>query len=849
MNQYDQSVEPSNQSQNTNESNQYQIDIDFHALIDLLSYHLYKDKSAVIRELLSNANDSLIARKRESGFGNEEPMIRLWLDPQAARLVVQDNGRGMSKEDLIEYLSTIGKSLTREKRRANQGEFDESIGQFGVGFLSSFIVAEKIVVETRRLEYPGFRWESQGKRDFAIFEQPDLGYGTTVLLDLKPEVKEEWNDEKIKKMVLENARNFVFPIYWGAKGEEKLNDLQAPWYKEGKPREEDIENYRSFLAQYDERFSSAIAALEIIPLHRDNIRGVIYVPPIATIPHERVGTVDLYCKRVFVAKDRSEIVPEGFGFIKGIVDCTEFQLNAARDDVLRDNYIFTSVSEFIGTQLLEHLRSLVKRAVKRLEQRDGNGTLDEAQHFNIRLQTFLDQYYLFIENALVQKRSKDQFYFGDFYLTDFEDFMPFQSSTHPSTTIPQYLARRKAIGRHNEIIVQRHDEDFATRRSISEHEGLEFILVRNQVEETYLKRYCQIIGVNCLSADEMLKDVFPVLEVSEGWEPIIRFYKEGLNHPEFSLSVYLSEFEPPSVAGRLLADKDSEGVRRLQEMVKEMEKNQVLDKDDPLYKELERVTQKSPHFLYINKRNPVLQRLAHMLEIGGNVDYEIILHSMFHDIAIATGRLVLESHLTEYQTRVYGEILAAVEAKSEVREAKGKLSETEKRYEEAQSQIKSLRLELDRIIPSSSTKTQIVSNEMFFIRPMKDNDREGDYIVKRTADICGRLGLKLIDPKQLKIPGDILREIIDYLSNSRFVIADVSEVDNPNIFYEVGYVYGSFPEKLILIADKKVIRDRKLPFDINTQRILGYDMFGPEFDKFIEELENVVKEMLEKNKD
>src|SRR5436190_17087005 len=94
-----------------------QIDIDFAALIDLLSNHLYRDKSAAIRELLSNANDSLITCKRECGFAKEGPEIRIWLDPQAAQLVVKDNGIGMSKSDLTNYLARIGASLTREKSK------------------------------------------------------------------------------------------------------------------------------------------------------------------------------------------------------------------------------------------------------------------------------------------------------------------------------------------------------------------------------------------------------------------------------------------------------------------------------------------------------------------------------------------------------------------------------------------------------------------------------------------------------------------------------------------------------------------------------------------------------------
>lgn len=809
--------------QGTSQIGQHEFDIDFHALIDLLCNFLYKDKSAAIRELLSNANDSLIICKREIGFGNQEPAIRLWLDPQAAQLVVKDNGIGMSKDELMKYLATIGASLTKKKKQAlseQSDPFTDLIGRFGIGFLSSFIVAERIVVETRRPDGPGHRWESRGDKSYTIEDCPDADVGTKAVLDLKAEVRKEWDAEKVKKMVLENARNFVFPIYWGPVGKEKLNNLQAPWYTEIEMGDEGIEAIRNFLTEYDDRFATALNADEIIPLRHGTIRGVVYIPPVAAIQQEKMGVVDLYSKRVFVKKDDTDIAPREFPFIKGIVDCANFVLNAARDDVLRNNLTYRSVVEFIGIQIMEHFCDLANRARRPKEGDPAPASAIKPQRFRLRLQSIMDQFHLLIKHALVLKTSKGSFGYDDHYVSELVDFIPFKSSTHGSTTIPEYLTRMQATGRDKQILILRADEDFPAQRAISVQEKREFIAIQHSVEEEYLERYAKMIGATCISAAEALKDSFRKLEATDGWDQIIRFYQERLSHPEFALSVHLADFQPHSVPGRMLADKDSEGQRQIQELIKDLEKRGILE-GDPLSIQLKQLRQKRPHFLFVNKRNSTLASLAAMLQKGPDPDLDIILHDLFHDIAIAAGHDVPEDHLTGCQTKAYGKILEGIEAGH---------------------QVNSLRVELAKCLGTTSS-----TNEVFFIRPMKEGHDDFDFISKQIGKICNDCGLKLIDPKALKLPGEILKEIVDYLKRSRLVIGDVSE-ENPNIYYEVGYVSGTFAKKLILIASKTSI-SRGLPFDIQPQRVLGYSRDAEDFEKFVEDFKNVIKEMTATNRE
>jgi molecular chaperone HtpG len=824
------------------------IDIDFTSLISLLSHHLYReDSSPVIRELLSNANDSLITRKREFGFEQGGPEIRIWLDAEAAQLVVKDNGIGMTKNDLISYLSCIGASLTREKSKENESieqSFESLIGRFGVGFLSSFIVADKIVVSTRKHGHPGYRWSSQGGRNYKIEQCDNLDEGTSVVLELKPRLRLDWTEEKIKLLVLENARYFVFPIFWGPQGTEKLNDFQAPWYGDTPPTERELDSYRDFLARYRDEFASAESAVEVIPLYSKDIRGALYIPPFSAMPQGRIGVVDIFCKRVFVAKDHPDIVSEEFRFIKGVVDCYDFHLNAARDDIQRDSHVYLRVKEFISRQLLERFTSLARQAGP------GPGSEQRTEPGNelarLRLQTVMNHLHIWLKNALVGHTAEGQYQWEDEYLIALEDFMPFRSSIGGFTTVPEYLKRQVDIGKERRIVfLPRHNDNSASILQMALQRKQEVLFPEPElpIDEEYLRRYAKVLGVPCESTDDAISNDLPKLPVEEGWHSIVNYFQLQLNHPEFSLSVYLSEFEPDTIPGRILADTKSEGLRRFEEIVEELEHSQTFSKDDSLFQQIALMKQKRPHSLYLNKHHPSLSRLADYLQSGRHLNLDPILHPMFHDISLACGHQVHAGHLAEYQTRMYTEVIEHAFAKSQLETLTNQLTEAKRKSQEIQEQNNALNRELASV-REASPHAQGTLEQVFFIRPMKDGF--DDTISRRVVSICKGLNLSFVDPKSLKGPGEIFSQVIRYLKSSRFVIADVTETNNANVYYEAGFTEGTFPQKLILIVNKKVLDSRQLPFNFLTQRVLSYDTDVDAFDEFLAELQRTLEEMMAK---
>ena len=823
---------------------QYDFKVDFKELVRVLSEKLYPEASAVIRELLKNAHDSLSRLSKEYGFSGQEPEIRIWLD-QAGRLRVRDNGIGMSKVDLTERLSKIGAGF----READSNLF----GQYGVGFLSSFKVAKlntdnAVIVETRQsTEQEGYRWCSLKKEhpydhDYVIEPAPGLEIGTTVIIDLNAEFRQKWDEKTLKRIVLKEAGNFALPIYWGPQGSIKLNELQAPWYDDKPLTDKDTERVREYLVEFDPRFASAESASEIIPLYSsDGVRGIVYIPSPTDLKPEMVGGMDLYCRRVFVKENDLEILPEEFYFARGVIDCPKFNTTLANNDVFHDP-IYRSIYELIGTQMMGHFRKLANRATNQASQVDqlSAGTKDEIA--GVRLQAVLGWYHILFKHILVQKAENGQYRFESACLTDFEHFMPFQSSEPASTSIPDYLARVEAVGHERELLILHPDDkDYMTYLALAQAQKRELILIRTPVEEDYLLRYAQIRNIKVLPATDILTRM-PVITAppaaNEGWQIILKFFQERLDHQEMSLSASLTAFDPLPVAGRLLTNKDSKGMRDWKELIEKLRADKTIDQDSPAFKYVEALTQKIPYSLYINTGNPVLERLADLLQRRVDVDADLILHSIFHDIAMAGGHPFLESHVAEYHNKVYMEALAGVDTRVEYRRLQSKLADTQKILDDAQDEFKQLK---------SASPAPDTTNEVFFIRPMHHTDFNHNLVSRRLAGICRNSGLELIDPAERHLPADILREIIEFLQTSRLVVADISETTNANVFYEVGYVHGRSPEKLILVAHQTVVSQVKvqLPIDLITQRILPYnDGNVDQFDDFINQLEEAVQDRL-----
>jgi molecular chaperone HtpG len=336
-------------------------------LLQLMVHSIYSNKDIFLRELISNASDALdklrLATLQDGLEADASDLhIELEADPEARTLTVRDNGIGMTRDEVVELIGTIAKSGTAEllTKLREAKESPELIGQFGVGFYSTFMVADKVTLTTRKAgtEGHGTRWESSGEGTFTIDEAPDAPVGTSVTVHLRPKDEEDalydytetW---KIREIVKKYSDFISFPI---TMGDDTLNSMKALW---ARPRSEvSDEEYHEFYRHISHDWSEP---LEIINMRAEGTfeyEALLFLPSRA--PHDlfqrdsRRG-LQLYVKRVFIMDDSRELIPDYLRFVKGVVDAADLSLNISREILQQDRHI-----QMIRRRLVKKVLSTIK---------------------------------------------------------------------------------------------------------------------------------------------------------------------------------------------------------------------------------------------------------------------------------------------------------------------------------------------------------------------------------------------------------------------------------------------------------------------------------------------------------
>ncbi|MCU0577024.1 MAG: molecular chaperone HtpG [Desulfobacterota bacterium] len=352
-------------------------------VLNLIINSLYSHPEIFLRELISNASDAIdkIRFKSQTEPGilakDTELRIRIIPDPKARTITVEDNGIGMTRDEVVENIGTIAQSGTKafldavETMKKKESIAPELIGQFGVGFYSSFIVAEKVTLVTRAAgAKTATRWESTGDGSYTVEETTRKARGTAVTLKLKERSEDEpdYTDEWTIRGVVKRHSDFVsYPIVMDVERDEPLADVEILKDSDGKPigettrkvkREETLNSMKAIWArnksevteeEYTE-FYKHISHDWNPPLEHIHIRfegtteynALLYIPsrlPLDFSMRERKHGIHLYCKRVFIMDDCKELVPEYFSFVQGVVDAPDLNLNISREILQQDSLV------------------------------------------------------------------------------------------------------------------------------------------------------------------------------------------------------------------------------------------------------------------------------------------------------------------------------------------------------------------------------------------------------------------------------------------------------------------------------------------------------------------------------
>ncbi|OEC95554.1 MULTISPECIES: molecular chaperone HtpG [unclassified Rhizobium] len=353
-------------AENTAESHVFEADVA--RLLHMMVHSVYSDKDVFLRELISNAADACEKLRYEAiahpGLLANDPdsRILLTLDADGGKLVVEDNGIGMSRDEMIEALGTIARSGTRafmERIEANkQGEGAQLIGQFGVGFYSCFMVADRVDVISRRAgAEDAWLWSSDGKGGYSVApvdvsEAP--ARGTRITLHLMEDAKSYASRWSVERIVKEQSGHVPVPIKIAEKpGEEatQLTDGTALWTKSKNDitAEEYTDFYRGVSGQYDEPALTVHFRAE----GRHEYSALAFVPgsqPFDLFDPDRKGRMKLYVKRVFIT-DEAELLPRYLRFVRGLVDTSDLPLNVSRE-MIQESPILTAIRKGVTNRII-----------------------------------------------------------------------------------------------------------------------------------------------------------------------------------------------------------------------------------------------------------------------------------------------------------------------------------------------------------------------------------------------------------------------------------------------------------------------------------------------------------------
>ncbi|GGX81872.1 molecular chaperone HtpG [Vogesella alkaliphila] len=326
-------------------------------LLKLMIHSLYSNKEIFLRELVSNASDAA-DKLRFEGLNNAalfendpELKIRISVDKDAKTITIADNGIGMSRDEVIANIGTIAKSGTKAFFEQLSGDAKKDanlIGQFGVGFYSAFIVADKVTLTTRRAgsaASEGVRWESAGEGDFTLEQVDKVGRGTEIVLHLKDGNEDFLNDWSLKRIVRTYSDHISIPIEmkkgnsYGENGEvivsddfEVVNEASALWTRS----KNDIsdEQYQEFYKHVAHDFTEPLAWSHARVEGRQEYTELLYIPsraPFDMWDRERKQGVKLYVRRVFIMEDSNKLMPQYLRFVRGVIDSNDLPLNVSRE--------------------------------------------------------------------------------------------------------------------------------------------------------------------------------------------------------------------------------------------------------------------------------------------------------------------------------------------------------------------------------------------------------------------------------------------------------------------------------------------------------------------------------------
>jgi molecular chaperone HtpG len=358
----------------TTDKEQHHFQADAQQILKLVTHSIYSDREIFLRELLSNSSDALDKSRfislSEGDFRQvEEPGVRISFDDESKTIIIEDDGVGMTKEEVIENLGTIAQSGTKKflEGLENSGKLESLIGQFGVGFYSAFMIADKVVVDTLSInkDSAAIRWESDGSTGYNLSESTKSTRGTRIMLFVREDAHDLVDEFRLKSIAQKHSSFIQWPILLG---DEQLNDKKALWTRD--PSDVTEEEYNEFYKHLTKDFQEPLAYSHFSMEGSVSFSAVLFIPQRHSLQLDNMNyKVDLrlFQKRVQVLEHANDLLPPYLRFVCGVVDSPDVELNVSRE-ILQKTQVVERIQKQLTKKVLEMLKKIAKDDAEKYTQ-------------------------------------------------------------------------------------------------------------------------------------------------------------------------------------------------------------------------------------------------------------------------------------------------------------------------------------------------------------------------------------------------------------------------------------------------------------------------------------------------
>lgn len=717
----------------------------FTGLVKLLAKSLYPEADVFIRELIQNAHDGIALRR--IGEPNLAGRIRIFTDPAQRTISFEDNGRGMDRGDIEELLSTIGRSGTGETTAAlrEHQQVVETIGQFGIGLLSAFVVAERIDVYTRKAGDDAlWHWSNQGGEEYTLepFEE-SMEAGSRVVVTVAPDHIGHLDEEAIKKTVRKYADFLPFRI--DVNGNGPINTIDAPWHRPAAVWGGEAEYHKALREFVSKRFPDF--ALLVIPVRFTAPRadGVLYISDRHIPGINTTGVVDIFQERMSIRAADQELLPEWAKFVRGVVDSPDLQPTAARDNLIKDG-VYHRLREALGQLIIDALVELSREDHKKFLR------LCDWHHYHLKGMAVHDEAF---REAVIEH-------------------LPFETNRGP-LTLGRIVDRQSATtGERIPLYYFSYGLDSNQFNELCEARGLIAINTGRHFDETLVRHYAErhekTVELRQLDSFDSPELYAPLdSEEAQRYYPLeaaLRRALERVGIPRVNPAT--RRFQPAAMSGVILNTQKLEARDRMEELLGQPF---LIEGLGEMAEEMRAELRNHPLDLFLNADNPLVQELAGRDELD-QPRYQPLLIGLYNNAILYS-----QHRMTPENARVFYH---------QFQEHMGRTLELEVKLEECRTGRRELEL---RILENAPATTEKDRNwvRLFVMMPY---DTAYDPLERALREVlerppwCFELHLARDRIKDAAVRNNIRRHIHD----SDGYIADISD-HSPNVMMELGWVF------------------------------------------------------------